>query len=70
MYVMLSIYVLMTIHILLRYIILLIHTTIVNGHHNVIVIVFLIGYHIFCTLLPECYYEAILLDVLPPNHHI
>ena len=35
----------------------------------IIVIVFLIGYHIFCTLLPECYYEAILLDVLPPNHH-
>ena len=44
--------------------------TIVIKYHSVIVIVLFIGYHIFCTLLPECYYEAILLDVLPPNHHI
>ena len=37
----------------------------------IIVIVFLIGYYIFFgTLLPECYYETVLLDVLPPNHHI
>ena len=70
MYIILLVYVLMTIHILLRYIILLIHMMIITGYHNVIVILFLIGYHIFCTLLPECYYEAILLDVLPPNHHI
>ena len=70
MYIILSVCVLMTIHIILQYIILLIHMMIVTGYHNVIVIVFLIGYHIFCTLLPECYYEAILLDVLPPNHHI
>ena len=45
--------------------------TIVIKYHNIIVIVVRIGYHIFfCTLLPEGYYEAILLDVLPPNHHI
>ena len=44
---------------------------IVTKYHNVIVMVFLIGYHMFFdTLLPECYYEVILLDVLPPNHHI
>ena len=59
MYTLLSVYVLMTICILLQYIILLIHMMIITGYHNVIVIVFLIGYHIFCTLLPECYYEAI-----------
>ena len=69
-YIILLDYILMTIHILLQYIILLIHMTIVTGYRNVIVIVFLIGYHIFCTSLPECYYEAILLDVLPSNHHI
>ena len=39
-------------------------------YHEAIVIVFLIGYHISCTLLPGCYYEMILLDVHPPNHHI
>ena len=38
--------------------------------HDAIAIVFLIGYHIFCTLLPGCYYEMILLDVHLPNHHI
>ena len=70
MYILLSFYVLMTICILLRYIILLIHMMIVTGYHGVIVIVFLVGYHIFCTLLSECYYEVILLDALPPNHHI
>ena len=70
MYIILLDYILMTIRILLQYIILLIHMMIVTGYHNVIVIVFLTGYHIFCTLLPECYYEAILLDVLRYNHHI
>ena len=64
-YTILLVYVLMTIRILLQYNILLIHMTIVIKYHNVIVIVLFIGYHIFCTLLPECYYEAILLDVLP-----
>ena len=63
MYIILSDYILMTIHILLQYIILLIHMMIVTGYRNVTVIVFPIGYHIFCTLLPECYYEVILLDV-------
>ena len=37
----------MTIHILLQYIILLIYMTIVTQYRNVIIIVFLIGYHIF-----------------------
>ena len=39
-------------------------------YHDAIVIVFLIGYHIFRTLLPGCYYEMILLDAYSPNHHI
>ena len=39
-------------------------------YYNIIVIVFLIGYHILDSLLPECYYEAISLGVLSPNHHI
>ena len=43
---------------------------IVTKYNTTIVIMFLIDYYIFDTLLPECYYEAILLDVLPPNHHI
>ena len=39
-------------------------------YRDAIVIVFLIGYHIFCTVLPGCYYEMILLDVSSPNNHI
>ena len=39
---------------------------IVTKYHDANVVVFLIGYHIF----PECYYEAILMDVHTPNHHI
>ena len=46
-YKILLVYVVMTIHILLQYNILLIHMTIVIKYCNVIVIVFLIGYHIF-----------------------
>ena len=63
-------YINMTIHILIRYNISLIHEMIMIKYHYAIIIVFLIGYHIFCTLLPGCYYETILLDVHPPNHHI
>ena len=63
-------YIFVTIHILIWYIILLTHEMITIKYHNAIVIVFLIGYHIFCTLLPECYYETISLDVHPHNHHI
>ena len=37
-------------------------------YHDAIVTLFFIGYHIFCTLLPDCYYETILLDAHPPNH--
>ena len=43
----LSVCILMTICILLQYIILSIHMMNVTGYCNVIVIVFLIGYHIF-----------------------
>ena len=50
--------------------ILLIHETIMIKYRDAIVIVFLIGYHFFCTLLPGCYYETILLDVYSHNHHI
>ena len=63
-------YVIVTIHILIQYIILLMHEMIMIKYHNAIVIVFLIGYHIFCTLLPGCYYETISLDVHPHNHYI
>ena len=59
-----------TICILIWYIVLLIYEVIMIGYRDAILIVFLIGYHIFCTLLPGCYYEMILLDVHPPNHHI
>ena len=37
---------------------------------DAIVIVFLIGYHIFCTLLPGCCYELISLDVHPHIQHM
>ena len=63
----LLVYVMVTIHKLIRYNILLIHEMIIIKYRD---IVFLIGYHIFCTLLPGCYYETILLDVHPPNHYI
>ena len=56
-----------------NYIIMTIHVNdILFCHHkcDAIAIMFLIAYHIFCTLLPGCYYETILLDVHPPNHHI
>ena len=66
----LLVYVMVTICILIQYNILLIHEMIMIKYHDAIVIVFLIGHHIFCTLLPGCYYEMILLDVHPPNHHI
>ena len=66
----LLVYVVVTTHKLIWYNILLIHEMIIIKYHDAIVIVFLIGYHIFCTLLPGCYYETILLDVHPPNHHI
>ena len=39
-------------------------------YRDAIVIVFLIGYRIFSTLLPGCYYEMILLDVYSPNYYI
>ena len=42
-----------------------------NYHrYDAIITMYFIGYHNFFTLLPECYYEVILLDVHPPNHHI
>ena len=66
----LLVYVMVTIHKLIWYNILLIHEMIIIKYHDAIVLVFLIGYHIFCTLLPGCYYGTILLDVHPPNHHI
>ena len=40
-------YIIMTIHILIQYNILLIHETIMIKYRDAIVIVFLIGYHIF-----------------------
>ena len=46
-YIILLVYVPVTIHILLQYNSLLIHMTIVIKYHNVIVIVLFIGYHIF-----------------------
>ena len=66
----LLVYVVVTTHKLIWYNILLIHEAIIIKYCDAIVIVFLIGYHIFCTLLPGCYYETILLDVHPPNHDI
>ena len=66
----LLVYVMVTIHKLIWYNILLIHETIIIKYCDATGTVFLIGYHIFCTLLPGCYYETILLDVHPPNHHI
>ena len=66
----LLVYVIVTIHILIQYIILLIHEMIMIKYRDAIVIVFLIGYHIFCTLLCGCYYEMISLDIHPHNHHI
>ena len=66
----LSAYIIVTICILIWYTILLIHEIIMIKYHNAIVIVFLIGYHIFCTLLHGCYYETIPLDGHPHNHHI
>ena len=65
-----QIYIIMVTQIVIQYNITLIHGTVMIKYCCIIAIVFLIGYHIFCTLLPECYYEVILLDVLPPNHHI
>ena len=64
----LLVYVMVTIRILIWYNILLIHETIIIKYHDAIVIVFLIGYHILCTLLPGFYYEMLLLDDHPPNH--
>ena len=43
----LLVYVLVTIHILKQYNILLIHMMIITKYRNAIVIVFLMGYHIF-----------------------
>ena len=38
---------------------------------NTVIRTFLIGCHIFLdSLLPECFYEAMLLDVLLSNNHI
>ena len=70
-YIIMVIYIIiMVTRIVIQYNITLIYGTVMIKYCCNIVRVFLIGYYIFGTLLPECYYEAILLDVLPPNHHI
>ena len=46
------------------------HEMIMIKYCDAIITVYLIGYHIFFTLLPSCYCEYISLDVHPHNQHI